>query len=155
DQVQAEADRIFSMLAAAERIVVLLDEFDEMVRDRNQATEVLSRFLTTAMLPKLATINKYRRIIFIIATNYIDHFDLAISRHGRFDLILQVMPPKAEEKLRRWDQVNKNFEHISINIDESIKRQISDLTYDEFRILAAKLERANSAQEAIQHLGQA
>src|SRR3984893_15396564 len=31
DNIQAQADKLFSMLSAAERIVVLLDEFDEMV----------------------------------------------------------------------------------------------------------------------------
>jgi ATP-dependent 26S proteasome regulatory subunit len=103
DQIQAEADRIFSMLAEAERVVVLLDEFDEMVRERQEASEVLSRFLTTAMLPKLAAISKRRRIVFIVATNFIDHFDIAIRRPGRFDALLQVMTPTAQEKLKHWN----------------------------------------------------
>ncbi len=46
------------MLAIAEQIVVLLDEFDEMGRDRSASTDILSRFITTAMLPKLAAINE-------------------------------------------------------------------------------------------------
>ena len=46
DGVYAEADRVFGMLAIAERVLVLLDEFDEMVRARESATDVLSRFLT-------------------------------------------------------------------------------------------------------------
>ena len=41
------------MLAITERIVILLDEFDEMVRERGAAADVLSRFLTAAMLPKI------------------------------------------------------------------------------------------------------
>ena len=92
------------MLSAAEQLVVLFDEFDEMVRNRADSGEILSRFLTTAMLPKLAKINKERRILFIVATNYINSFDVAISRPGRFDLVLQMMPPLAREKLahQKW-----------------------------------------------------
>jgi hypothetical protein len=99
DRIQAEANAVFGLLSAAERIVVLFDEFDEMARAREDDPEVLSRFLTTSMLPKLAAINKRRRIVFIVATNHIDNFDLAISRTGRFDLILPVLPPTTEEKL--------------------------------------------------------
>jgi hypothetical protein len=103
DRVQAEANTVFSMLAASEEIVVLLDEFDEMVRERSSSdSEVLSRFLTTAMLPKLSLINKRRSIVFILATNHIEEFDFAISRMGRFDRIFQIMPPTAKEKRRRW-----------------------------------------------------
>ncbi len=109
DRVQAEANRLFSMLAAAERVVVLLDEFDEMVGERGaHGTEALSRFLTTAMLPKLTFINERRRILFILATNHIEQFDFAISRLGRFDRIIQIMPPSAREKRRRWTS-SKNF----------------------------------------------
>jgi AAA+ superfamily predicted ATPase len=35
--VYAEAERVFGMLAILERVVVLLDEFDEMVRERGSA----------------------------------------------------------------------------------------------------------------------
>lgn len=99
DAIEAQANKIFRMLSSAEEIIVLFDEFDEMVRNRQDADEVLSRFLTTAMLPKLAKINKQRRIIFIVATNFIDSFDVAISRAGRFDYVIQMMPPTSGAKL--------------------------------------------------------
>ena len=51
DRIQAMANRLFSMLTVAEQIVVLLDEFDEMGRERARTEELLSRFITTAMLP--------------------------------------------------------------------------------------------------------
>ena len=100
DNIQSQADKLFSMLSATERVVVLLDEFDEMVRARQQGEEVLSRFLTTAMLPKLARINEARKIVFLVATNYIGNFDIAISRRGRFDLTSEVMPPTLKANLR-------------------------------------------------------
>lgn len=103
DKVQSQANRLFNMLAAAEQIVVLFDEFDEMVRERGAVgVEAISRFLTTTMLPKLTTINERRKIVFILATNHIEQFDFAISRLGRFDRIIQIMPPTGAEKKRKW-----------------------------------------------------
>src|SRR4029077_5545936 len=59
DALHAEANRIFTMLEASEQIVVLLDKFDELVRERDEfGTDPSSRFLTTAMLPKLAALSE-------------------------------------------------------------------------------------------------
>jgi len=122
------------MLAAAEELVVLFDEFDEMVRNRVESEELLSRFLTTAMLPKLARINKERRILFVVATNYIDSFDVAISRPGRFDLVLQMMPPLASAKLARWpDELGKLQRLV---VDANFQLHLADLTYLETKALA-------------------
>lgn len=146
DQVQAEANRLFAMLAAAEEIVVLLDEFDEMVRERDASSEVLSRFLTTAMLPKLVTIKERRRIIFIIATNHIEHFDLAISRPGRFDIILQIMPPNTDAKLAHWPAVKQAMDAFKID-PGVVAKYLEPLTFDEFRSIAHSLAEAKSADE--------
>jgi SpoVK/Ycf46/Vps4 family AAA+-type ATPase len=140
DQIQAQANRIFRMLSASEQLVVLFDEFDEMVRNRAVEDEVLSRFLTTAMLPKLAKISKERRILFIVATNYIRSFDIAISRPGRFDLLVQMMPPLAEEKLRfpSWKMELKWLRRV-IRKRKSFTTQLADLTYLETDKLVARI----------------
>jgi hypothetical protein len=88
--MQAEANTIFRMLEETERVVVLFDEFDELVRERGSSdAQPFSRLLTTAMLPKLANIHKRATLVFIIATNNIREFDLAIRRPGRFDRVLR------------------------------------------------------------------
>ena len=100
DGIQAEANSIFRILEQTECVVVLFDEFDELVRERASGTEQpFSRLLTTAMLPKLASLRKKGTLVFIIATNNIAQFDLAIRRPGMFDRIFQIMPPTLEEKL--------------------------------------------------------
>jgi hypothetical protein len=126
DHVEAEADRIFGMLARADRLVVLLDEFDEMVRARATAEQYESRFLTTSMLPKLTSIRTTRRIVFIVATNHVSHFDVAIGRRGRFDLILQVLPPLASAKFKK--------KGLSLDLlkDAGVRTEVGQLTWDEF-----------------------
>jgi hypothetical protein len=140
DGVYAEADRIFGMLAVAERIVVLLDEFDEMVRAREKSPDVLSRFLTTAMLPKLHKIHQNRRLVFIVATNHIDWFDVAIRRPGRFDVILQVMPPTAAEKLRKWPELLTLTEGVIAR--EELDGKLEPLTFLETKTLVKRLGEA-------------
>lgn len=135
DGVYLEADRIFARLAVAERIVVLLDEFDEMVKERGRAPDVLSRFLTTAMLPMLIKINENRRIVVIVATNHIEEFDVAIRRPGRFDVILQVMPPTAPEKLRKWKS-----DLSKLGKRAAVSTLIQPLTFTEMEILVRKLK---------------
>jgi SpoVK/Ycf46/Vps4 family AAA+-type ATPase len=97
------ANKLFGAMAMAEQIVVLLDEFDEIGRNRSGNEDLVSRFITTAMLPKLAAINRTRKIVFLLATNCVSDFDAAFSRGGRFDMLLQVMPPTFEEKLNKKD----------------------------------------------------
>ncbi len=151
--ISAEADILFTMLEAVDRVVVLLDEIDELVRDRAVAQEALSRFLTTSMLPKLAGINRGKHILFIVATNHIEQFDIAISRPGRFDLILQVMPPTAEEKLRRFDVLAHHFEEV-VRDDASRRDQLGQLTYDETARLVDRLGDSTTRSDALRYLDQ-
>lgn len=153
DMVQAQADRIFAMLTLSERVVVLLDEFDEMVRERADAPELISRLLTTGMLPRLAAINRSRRIVFIVATNFIDNFDLAISRRGRFDLILQVMPPSLDEKLNKWPQFPDALDRYGVSRDDDHVTKTQDLTFDEFAELAGKAVSVTNKEALIRLIG--
>ena len=148
DRIQAETNRLFGMLAELERVVVLLDEFDEMVRERTEErSEVLSRLLTTAMLPKLTKINDRRRIVFIVATNHIDHFDFAIRRPGRFDVLVQIMPPTVKSKLghKDWKRIRKLLQEHHISTAGVVGTQLRDLTYAEFDGLRASLSNATNA----------
>ena len=132
------------MLAMAEQVVVLLDEFDELGKDRAQSQELLSRFITTSMLPKLAAINDERKIVFLLATNYVSAFDTAFSRGGRFDMILQVMPPTPEAKLTypEWgDTLNGALQKITPERKRTeAEGFLADLTYLETQQLVSTIK---------------
>jgi len=102
DGVKEGADAVLGLVSRAEAVVALLDEFDELMRDRAKNGPV-SRFLTTAMLSKLATINASRRVVLIVATNHLDLFDPAITRPGRFDALIPVRAPSIDEKMALRD----------------------------------------------------
>jgi ATPase family associated with various cellular activities (AAA) len=94
DQVPRQADEIFASLMELDHCVVLFDEIDELLRERqNGESDPFGRFLTTSMLPKVAKLWEQRRVLFFVATNDIDHADRAINRSQRFDASIFVAPP--------------------------------------------------------------
>jgi ATPase family associated with various cellular activities (AAA) len=142
DNVHAEADSLFGRLRLCDQIVVLLDEFDELVRERGAAGEMTSRFLTTAMLPKIAALSARRRIVYLVATNHVDQFDAAISRPGRFDVIVPVMPPTLEAKLTAWPQLAEARNRLDDAAKEVFVETVSVLTHAETRVLADRVAAA-------------
>jgi hypothetical protein len=161
DGIQAEANIIFRMLEETECVVVLFDEFDELVRERGSSSaEPFSRLLTTAMLPKLTNIHKRATLVFIIATNNIGEFDLAIRRQGRFDRIVQVMPPTFDAKMKKKDwgptklDLQGKLVSLGVSISDDIKQKIEDLTYGECDEFAADLTKVTDRQEVVPTLNQ-
>jgi ATPase family associated with various cellular activities (AAA) len=150
DDLLAEANKIFVMLEAAEEVVVLMDEFDELVREREDS-EPASRFLTTAMLPKLAALSERRRLVYLLATNHVEVFDPAIGREGRFDMILPVYPPTLAAKLERWPEVAERMRVLDMvnagEHNESLRSDLGDLTYSEFARISKKLAEASSEEQ--------
>jgi hypothetical protein len=88
--IEARATEIFSALESGSRMVYLLDETDELIRDRLLAEKERTAlsFLTPSFLTKLQDLRdkaKHNEFIFILATNYYDRIDSAAKRTGRID----------------------------------------------------------------------
>lgn len=67
-QVQKTADDVFKQLSELDHSVLLFDEIDELVRERDIEKDAFGRFLTTSMLPKLAELWDARKIFYFVAT---------------------------------------------------------------------------------------
>ena len=86
--------------------VVLFDEIDELVREREGGeVDAFGRFLTTSMLPKLAQLWENRKLMYFVATNHISYFDRAITRSGRFDTLVFVSPPSFAAKIGELEEL--------------------------------------------------
>lgn len=158
----SEVDDLFRMLAYAERVVVFFDEIDELVRNRvGIFEEAESRFLTTAMLPKIAELRAVRRVLFFVATNHLEVFDAAISRPGRFDLIVPIPPPTYASKIGEWPHLQDIL--VSSGISQldgikirrrgtiSVRKLIDSLTYDECKALVDSLkEHTNPTRQVVE-----
>lgn len=101
-QVEARAKALFKMLEEQPRTVVLLDEIDRMILDRDSKYYVqqsdIFQFMTPGMLVKLKDLWERKRCIFIVATNYAERIDPAAKRLGRIDATLLVNPPDRAQR---------------------------------------------------------
>lgn len=98
-EVEARAKAIFDVLEAQANMVILFDEIDELVLDRNSARhdrqDTVFKFMTPGMLTKLNDLRRKQRCIFAMATNFAYRIDPAIRRTGRIDQNYLLLPPDA------------------------------------------------------------
>ncbi|SKA70889.1 ATP-binding protein [Desulfobaculum bizertense] len=121
-EVEARAKAIFQCLEQQQEVVILFDEIDHFLLDResdeyhNQTG--IFQFMTPGMLPKLQRLRdkaEKNNFIFVIATNYEERIDPAIKRLGRIDEKLPLLPP-----------CNKVRQTIIENIIFGDKRKLSE-----------------------------
>lgn len=95
--IETRAKDLFSMLMCQPRSVVLFDEIDQFLLDREseffREQDTVFQFLTPGMLTKLNALRESRSVIFIVATNYAERIDRAIKRPGRIDRHFLLLPP--------------------------------------------------------------
>ena len=100
--VEARAKAIFQMLGAQSHCVILFDEMDAFLLDRDsdhyRNQDTLFQFLTPGMLTKINDLRKAARSIFIIATNYEGRIDSAIKRPGRIDRQYLLLPADLKKR---------------------------------------------------------
>ena len=100
DGIIRRAQGIFRRLMVLRQCVIFFDEIDELVREREQETEKIGRFITNSVLPWLQQLRDRAEVVFVVATNHIKSFDPAVKRPGRFDYRLPVGPPDKEGRSR-------------------------------------------------------
>ncbi|MGX7953553.1 ATP-binding protein [Tsuneonella sp. HG249] len=132
--VEARAKAIFQTLEAQFDTVILFDEIDAFLLDRDSARydkqDTLFQFLTPGMLTKINDLHKLARSIFIIATNYKDRIDPAIQRKGRIDQhYLLGLPDKKRREaiLRKEIGLRDDSTVLSELVDRSVFYGYSDI----------------------------
>jgi hypothetical protein len=102
-EIENRAKGVFQTLGAQEEVVILFDEIDQFLLDRNskfyQDQDDVFKFMTPGMLTKLQNLRGIRNCIFIVATNYYERIDSAIRRRGRIDEHFLLCLPDNEQRL--------------------------------------------------------
>jgi hypothetical protein len=101
--IEARAKAIFRTLGLQANVVVLFDEIDQLLLDREskeygRQADVF-KLMTPGMLTKINDLVKNGDNIYVLATNYLDRIDPAITRPGRFDGQYVVLPPGWDERV--------------------------------------------------------
>jgi hypothetical protein len=167
ENIYTRADEIFNELLNLSHVVVMFDEMDALAQRRVERLDITRQFLTTSMLPKLATLHDHARVIFFMATNHQRNFDEAIKRPGRFDLLICMGPSRWEEKLEGlkelWvgpggsnDDVKRVREILNSWIGERDRDQLRNLldlfTFGEMQELFEYLRDGGSLRTAIENM---
>ncbi len=152
--VEATAQELFKVLMAQSDAVILFDEIDRLLLDRESpeygSQSDMFQFMTPSMLTKFNDLRRKQRCIFIVATNYAWRIDNAIRRPGRIDHQLLFLPPNYEQRRVITEAaISDSFHHDSRG---EIVRVIASRTplyvYREIVELVGGLERENSLEKS-------
>jgi hypothetical protein len=103
-EIENRAKGVFEVLRSQDEVVVLFDEIDQFLLDRNSKLykdqDDIFKFMTPGMLTKLQDLRDVEGCIFIIATNYYERIDSAIKRRGRIDQHLLLCVPDQTQRQR-------------------------------------------------------
>ncbi len=171
EQVHAQVDKVFRDLMDLRKCLVFFDEMDALAQTREGAPEnknsdsldVTRLLLTTSMLPKLADLWDQSGVIFLMATNHRRHLDPAITRAGRFDLLLCVAPPlwsrkKSAAKLgdilkiKDSEKVEAQLEKL-VDAGSATEKQLDLFTISELGTFFDHMKRAKKASSLADALG--
>jgi hypothetical protein len=112
-EIENRAKGVFEVLRSQQNVVILFDEIDQFLLDRNsefyrEQSDVF-KFMTPGMLTKLQDLREAEGIIFMVATNYYERIDSAIKRRGRIDDHLLLCIPDAERRLLLIERFVRKF----------------------------------------------
>jgi MoxR-like ATPase len=131
-EVEARAKAIFDVLQLQTDCVILFDEIDRLLLDRDSKAYSQQRemfqFMTPGMLTKLNDLRRRKRSIFIIATNYADRIDSAITRPGRLDAHYLLLPPNLAQRRRILDSRLSKLATLNDADEKKIRRDLVQST---------------------------
>jgi DNA replication protein DnaC len=147
--IEARAKAIFEVIQQQRNSLVLFDEIDQLLLDRDSdlygAQGDIFKLLTPGMLTKLGDLAAARRVLFVIATNYYERIDRAIKRPGRIDARYLVLPPAREARRRYLERQIKGGS--SLEDDHEVLERTVRFTYRELGDLARSVNEAGAGAD--------
>jgi SpoVK/Ycf46/Vps4 family AAA+-type ATPase len=145
EAVEARSKAIFRVLEEQRDVVVLFDEIDHLLLDRDsdlyRTQSDIFQLLTPGMLTKLARLADQRTVIFVVATNYFEQIDPAIRRVGRIDSRYLVLPPNMEQRKAGMRNKVDNFAELDPQLQDQLATATLFFTYRELDELGRQLRR--------------
>jgi SpoVK/Ycf46/Vps4 family AAA+-type ATPase len=93
---------IFAQLEALERLVLFIDEVEEIAPARSGQVFSPVHAVTNELLKLLPVFREGEQRLLVCATNSVRSLDAAFLRPGRFDYVLPVGPPDAPARRAMW-----------------------------------------------------
>ncbi|WP_006245927.1 AAA family ATPase [Mycolicibacterium tusciae] len=127
--VEDRAKRVFEALLEQSNCVILLDEVDRLLLDRDSVEYArqgdMFQFMTPSMLTKINDLRQKETSVLVIATNYAERIDSAIKRPGRIDEQIALLPPNRE---RRVEIIIDCAKDVGVTFDSTDIDEIANRT---------------------------
>jgi len=101
----------FALVAELDKVVVFIDEVEEIAGARLPRTASAAQGVTNEMLKLIPPFREQDERLLICATNSVRALDSAFLRHGRFDYVIPVGPPDPAAREAIWDRYLATVPH--------------------------------------------
>ncbi len=106
----------FSLVAELDKVVLFIDEVEEIAGSRQPRTVSAAQGVTNEMLKLIPPFREQEERLLICATNSVRALDSAFLRHGRFDYVIPVGPPDAAAREAIWDRYLAAIPHGELDM---------------------------------------
>jgi transitional endoplasmic reticulum ATPase len=112
----------FSLVEELEKVIVFIDEVEEIAGLRRPRTITAAEGVTNEMLKLIPSFREQDRRLLICATNSVRALDTAFLRHGRFDYVIPVGPPDEEARQAIWESYLLRMPHDDLDLAAIVGR---------------------------------
>jgi transitional endoplasmic reticulum ATPase len=106
----------FALVAELDRVVLFIDEVEEIAGLRRPRTVSVAQGVTNEMLKLIPPFREQEERLLICATNSVHDLDTAFLRHGRFDYLIPVGPPDDQARHAIWDRYLAAMPHADLDM---------------------------------------
>jgi len=106
----------FSLVAELDKVVLFIDEVEELAGSRQPRAVSAAQGVTNEMLKLIPPFREQEERLLICATNSVRALDSAFLRHGRFDYVIPVGPPDAAAREAIWDRYLAAIPHSDLDL---------------------------------------
>jgi transitional endoplasmic reticulum ATPase len=135
----------FSLVAELERVVLFIDEVEEIAGMRQPRTVSAAQGVTNEMLKLIPPFREQDERLLICATNSVRALDNAFLRHGRFDYVIPIGPPDPAAREAIWDRYLAAIPHhqldMAVVVEESRLFTPADIEFAARRTAQVVFER--------------
>ena len=107
----------FALVAELDKVVLFIDEVEEIAGSRRPRTVSAAQGVTNEMLKLIPAFREQEERLLICATNSVRALDSAFLRHGRFDYVLPIGPPDPAARQAIWDRYLADIPHDELDLD--------------------------------------
>ena len=94
----------FALVAELDKVVLFIDEVEEIAGSRQPRTVSAAQGVTNEMLKLIPPFREQDERLLICATNSVRALDTAFLRHGRFDYVIPIGTPDRAAREAIWDR---------------------------------------------------